>query len=78
MHRRPLGILALGLIFTAGAPAPAQEAATNDTPVIYPVGSEPQPAVQLERQVDPEAVARARRNGYMEGDYGLLLSLLAR
>lgn len=25
-----------------------------------------------------EAVARARRNGYMEGDYGLLLSLLAR
>ena len=43
MHRRPLGILALGLIFAAGAPAPAQEAATNDTPVIYPVGSEPQP-----------------------------------
>ena len=42
MHRRPLGFLALGLILAATT-ATAQEAAPSDTPVIYPVGSEPQP-----------------------------------
>lgn len=44
MHRRPLGILALGLIFAGPLAGPAQEAASTDTPpVIYPVGSEPLP-----------------------------------
>ena len=43
MQRRPLGVLALGLILAAVATAAAQEAATNAIPVIHPVGSEPQP-----------------------------------
>ncbi len=46
MHRCPLGILALGLILVSAraqepVPAPAPESAPP--PVIYPVGSEPQP-----------------------------------
>jgi len=43
MHRRLVRFLAPGLILAFSAPAPAQDAATNAPPVIYPVGSEPQP-----------------------------------
>ncbi len=51
MHRRPLGILALGLILAAAAiaqeprsaPTIHQPPSTTSQPVIYPVGSEPQP-----------------------------------
>ena len=46
MHRRPLGFLALGLILAPIAAARAQDAvpaAITNPPVIYPVGSEPQP-----------------------------------
>lgn len=46
MHRCPLGILALGLILVsarAQEPAPAPAPEIEPPPVIYPVGSEPQP-----------------------------------
>jgi hypothetical protein len=46
MPRRPLGFLALGLILAAARPAgaqPADPAPAAAPPVIYPVGSEPQP-----------------------------------
>ena len=43
MHPRPIGFLALGLILALAAAAPAQDAASNDVPVVYPAGSEPQP-----------------------------------
>lgn len=54
MHRRPLGILALGLILAATAHA--QDAATNAPPVIYPVGSEPQPEPSPVRWDGPIAI----------------------
>ncbi len=44
MQRRPLGILALGLILPLAAAALARDATTNVAPVINPGGSEPQPA----------------------------------
>lgn len=46
MHRCPLGILALGLILVsarAQEPVPAPAPESEPPPVIYPVGSEPQP-----------------------------------
>lgn len=46
MHRRPLGFLALGLSLAFAAAARVPDAAPNAEsapPVIYPVGSEPQP-----------------------------------
>ena len=43
MHRRPIRLLALGLILAFAAAASAQETTTNDVPVVYPVGHEPQP-----------------------------------
>ena len=43
MHRRPFRLLALGLILAFAAAASAQETATNDLPVVYPAGHEPQP-----------------------------------
>ena len=46
MQRRPFGFLAFGLIFALASTAQAQDAASvasNGPPVIYRVGSEPQP-----------------------------------
>ena len=46
MQRRPLGFLSLGLILAFSFSAHAQAASstpTDDAPIIYPVGSEPQP-----------------------------------
>ena len=46
MQRRPLGFLALGLIYALSLSANAQSAPAetkSNAPIIYPVGSEPQP-----------------------------------
>jgi hypothetical protein len=59
MHRRPLSFLALGLILALAPAAHAQDtapAATNAAPVIYPVGSEPQPEPSPVRWEGPTAI----------------------
>ena len=59
MQRRPLGLLALGLILVLAAAAPAQDAApaaTNAAPVVYPVGSEPRPEPSPVRWEGPVAI----------------------
>ncbi|MGD9780897.1 MAG: YdjY domain-containing protein [Kiritimatiellia bacterium] len=63
MQRRPIGFLALGLALAlaAAARAFAQDAGPADAPVVYPVGSEPQPEPSPVRWEGPVAILGAVR-----------------